>query len=445
MIVGITNLPEFGILPTTEPRHTGPTRNPWDLERTPGGLQRRRGGGGRVRDAPARARQRRRRLDPHPRRRAAGSSGLKPSRGRVSRGPGPRATRGWPADGVLTRTVADTALALDVLGGYEVGDANWAPRPVEPYVTVDAPLPGQAAGRGHRRPTRSTRAVDEEAIHGLRVGRGAAAGARPRGRRGRARLAGAGRRWTIFISVFGPAIALGIDAGVAALGPRAGRGRDRAALARALRAGARDARRSPTWARSRSCRRSRAGWSPSSPTTTCSMTPGAGRAAAADRRVQRARRRPAGRPRALRAASRPTRRCSTSPASPRSRSRSASAPTGCRPNVQIVGKPLNEDTLLQVALQMEAAHPWAHQRPSRRRTSATRRGVTPSASASRVPRALSISTASICASSQVTSDGRAGERLLGPQRGAQAGQRQRQRAPAAPATRPARAGRTRAG
>jgi amidase len=35
-------------------------------------------------------------------------------------------------------------------------------------------------------------------------------------------------------------------------------------------------------------------------------------------------------------------------------------PTG----VQIVGKPLNEDVLLQVAAQMEAANPWAHQRPS---------------------------------------------------------------------------------
>src|SRR5688500_1603046 len=37
VIVGKTNLPEFGILPVTEPRRFGPTRNPWDLERTPGG------------------------------------------------------------------------------------------------------------------------------------------------------------------------------------------------------------------------------------------------------------------------------------------------------------------------------------------------------------------------------------------------------------------------
>jgi aspartyl-tRNA(Asn)/glutamyl-tRNA(Gln) amidotransferase subunit A len=37
VIVGITNLPEFAILPTTEPRHTGPTRNPWDPTRVPGG------------------------------------------------------------------------------------------------------------------------------------------------------------------------------------------------------------------------------------------------------------------------------------------------------------------------------------------------------------------------------------------------------------------------
>ena len=83
--------------------------------------------------------------------------------------------------------------------------------------------------------------------------------------------------------------------------------------------------------------------------------------------------------------------------------------------------------------------------PRHYRTSAIRRGLTPSASASVVPRAVSISTASICASSQVSSEVGAGERLLGPQRGAQAGQRERERAPAAARRRRARAGRPRAG
>ncbi len=64
-----------------------------------------------------------------------GLVGLKPARGRISpapeRGEGP-----LDIDGVLTRTVADTAAILDVLAGYETGDANWAPPPSEPFAAV---------------------------------------------------------------------------------------------------------------------------------------------------------------------------------------------------------------------------------------------------------------------------------------------------------------------
>src|SRR4051812_47737859 len=37
IVVGKTNTPELGILPVTEPAANGPTRNPWDTSRTPGG------------------------------------------------------------------------------------------------------------------------------------------------------------------------------------------------------------------------------------------------------------------------------------------------------------------------------------------------------------------------------------------------------------------------
>jgi amidase len=141
VVVGVTNMPEFGILPTTEPRHTGPTRNPWDGERTPGGssggsaaavaagmvpIAHGNDGGGSIRIPAA----------------CCGLVGLKPSRGRISRGPN-LGDSFLAVDGVLTRTVTDTAVSLDVLAGYEVGDATWAPRPVEPYVTSMRRDPGR--------------------------------------------------------------------------------------------------------------------------------------------------------------------------------------------------------------------------------------------------------------------------------------------------------------
>ena len=131
VVVGSTNMPEFGIITTTEPRHSGATRNPWDLDRTPGGssggsaaavaagmlpVAHGNDGGGSIRIPAA----------------CCGLIGLKPSRGRVSRGPD-LGDSFLAAEGVLTRTVAETAHLLDVLAGYEVGDATWAPRPVESY------------------------------------------------------------------------------------------------------------------------------------------------------------------------------------------------------------------------------------------------------------------------------------------------------------------------
>src|SRR5215213_5741098 len=141
VIVGKTSMPEFGILPVSEPRRFGPVRNPWDTGRTPGGssggaaaavaagmlpLAHGADGGGSIR-IPASC---------------CGLVGLKPSRGRISRGPD-QGDDLLVQDGVLTRTVAETAAMLDVLSGYEVGDATWAPPPSEPFSAAATKEPGR--------------------------------------------------------------------------------------------------------------------------------------------------------------------------------------------------------------------------------------------------------------------------------------------------------------
>ncbi|MGI8505705.1 MAG: amidase [Solirubrobacteraceae bacterium] len=139
VIVGKTTLPEMGILPTTEPRRSGATHNPWSLDRTPGGssggsaaavaagmvpIAHGNDGGGSIRIPGA----------------CCGLVGLKPARGRVS--VGPDAGHSFlVSDGVLTRTVGDTAAALDVLAGYETGDATWAPPPPGAYAELAAREP----------------------------------------------------------------------------------------------------------------------------------------------------------------------------------------------------------------------------------------------------------------------------------------------------------------
>jgi amidase len=141
VVVGQTNTPELGIVNVTEPRRYGPTRNPWSPDHTPGGssggaaaavaggafaLAHGSDGGGSIRIPAA----------------CCGLVGLKPSRGRVSQGPMLGESL-LVQDGGLTRTVADTAALLDVLAGYEPGDANWAPPPAESFAEAARRHPGR--------------------------------------------------------------------------------------------------------------------------------------------------------------------------------------------------------------------------------------------------------------------------------------------------------------
>jgi amidase len=141
IVVGKTNTPEMGILPVTEPHRFGPTRNPWDTSRTPGGssggsaaavaagmlsLAHANDGGGSIRIPAA----------------SCGLVGLKTTRGLVSVAPAPNDTIGLISEGVVSRTVADTALALDLLAGYEPGDPFTAPPPAEPFARAAERQPG---------------------------------------------------------------------------------------------------------------------------------------------------------------------------------------------------------------------------------------------------------------------------------------------------------------
>src|SRR3954447_22730124 len=357
VIVGVTNLPEFGILPTTEPRHTGPTENPWQRGRTPGGssggsaaavaagmvpLAHGNDGGGSLRIPAA----------------CCGLVGLKPSRGRVSRGPD--LGESWLAcDGVLTRTVADTALALDVLSGYEVGDANWAPRPVEPYGTAMRRDPGKL------RVAVTTENIlgvepDPECVRGLRLAAEVLAALGHEVEEAGPALPGPDLL-EIFISAFGPAIALGISSGVLR------QGRDPAPdeiepLSRAL---LERARATPSIAYLGAVAQLQAqarGIVAFFADYDVLLTP-----ALAERPL------PIGECNGL----------GEHPLDDLDRSGrftpytslfnitgqpAISVPMGLGPDglptgVQIAGKPLCEDTLLQLAAQLEAAHPWAHLRP----------------------------------------------------------------------------------
>lgn len=123
IILGKTNTPEFGLSGTTENQLGEPCRNPWDTTRTPGGssggaaaalaaglctLATGSDGGGSIR-IPASF---------------SGVFGIKPSQGRVPRygGYGRPAANHFSQSGPMSRTVADTALLLQVLSGPDPRD-----------------------------------------------------------------------------------------------------------------------------------------------------------------------------------------------------------------------------------------------------------------------------------------------------------------------------------
>jgi amidase len=133
IILGKTNAPEFGLLPTTEPAAFGPSRNPWNLGHSAGGssggsaaavasgmvsMAHANDGGGSIR-IPASC---------------CGLFGLKPTRGRISQGPLPGDEAiGLVNEHALTRSVRDSAALLDATEGPSPGDPYYAAPPARPF------------------------------------------------------------------------------------------------------------------------------------------------------------------------------------------------------------------------------------------------------------------------------------------------------------------------
>ena len=134
IVLGKTNTPEFGLVPTTEPVAFGAARNPWDLKRTTGGssggsaaavaagmvpMAHANDGGGSIR-IPASC---------------CAVFGLKPTRGRNPLGPDfGDLVSGLVVEHAVTRTVRDSAALLDATAGPDVGDPYWAPPQTTPFL-----------------------------------------------------------------------------------------------------------------------------------------------------------------------------------------------------------------------------------------------------------------------------------------------------------------------
>jgi len=141
--IGRTATPELGLLPVTEPEAHGPTRNPWNPERTAGGSSggsaaavaagivpaaHGNDGGGSIRIPSS----------------CCGLFGLKPTRARTPAGPDlAQLWNGYAITGVITRSVRDSAALLDAIAGPEPTSPYWAPPPARAYLDEVGARPGR--------------------------------------------------------------------------------------------------------------------------------------------------------------------------------------------------------------------------------------------------------------------------------------------------------------
>ena len=142
-IFGKSASPEFGLLPTTECRLFGPTRNPWNLAHSPGGssggaaaavaarilpVAHASDGGGSIR-IPASA---------------SGVFGLKPTRARSPSGPDRgEGWGGFSCSHVVSISVRDSAVMLDAISGPEATSPYVAPPPERPFAEEVGRDPGK--------------------------------------------------------------------------------------------------------------------------------------------------------------------------------------------------------------------------------------------------------------------------------------------------------------
>jgi amidase len=161
--LGRTNVPELALMGTTEPDAYGPTHNPWNLARSPGGSS-----GGSAAAVSARFVPAAHANDIAGSIRIPASQcglvGLKPTRGRVVPGRSADPAIGMNTEGVLTRTVRDTAAFVDAITDH--GHRGPWPAPV---------LPGPLAAEVGRRPGRLRVGVCVRAFTGADVDDGCSA------------------------------------------------------------------------------------------------------------------------------------------------------------------------------------------------------------------------------------------------------------------------------